>query len=197
MPGGKAPIVGAIAWCHERTLPAEVGEPESLLKWRRSKHPGPTAEELRQCRQQIREELARYFAFKNSTPLLTETERERQIRRTRDNPEELRNLDVNSRVIADRRKRWRKYDPKYEHYKPRGRRFPDPLLVFLIHDLVPIWKEVTGRLPGTREIEHPKQGEFPFYEWIADLFQGCGKDPPKEGAIRDILARPKKKKSGP
>lgn len=190
MPGGKAPIFGtAPAWCHERTLPPEVGDPQSLLKWRLPEHPERTEEQRRLWRLQTREALARYFAFQRSNHPLTITEREQQIRKARDNPQARRRLDINTRVVLDRRQRYG--DPQYGR---RGPRWPDPLLPFLIEDLKGIWGEATGRLPGTRD---PENGEFPFYEWIADLFQACDKKVPSEGAVRDVLARCKPKKSGP
>src|SRR5207302_10407223 len=116
-----------------RTLPTQVGDPECLLKWKRPKHPTPTLEQCERWRQRTREVLARYFASIETTPLLTTTERERRIQKAKTNPEALRKLDINSRVIADRRER---YGPQYGQ---RGPRWPDPLLADAVVELTGIW----------------------------------------------------------
>jgi hypothetical protein len=188
MPGGKAPIVGvAPAWCHERTLPPEVGDPQSLLKWRRPDHPKPTIEQCEHWRLQIREAMAKYLAFKDSTRLFTVTERNQRIREARGNPDA---LDINTRVIKDRRQRYGE-----DQYGIEGPKFRDPLLPALIIELEEIWRQATGRSASTRDPEPP--GEFPFHDWILDLFQACRKEAPKAGAVRDILERVKTEKSGP
>src|SRR5262249_9404105 len=111
MPRGKAPIVGVPpTWVHERTLPEEVGDPQLLLNWRQAKLPPTEAEQWDLWRQRTRNALARYFAFKGGTSLLTTTERKRRIHKSKGNPNALQKLDINLRVIADRRQRWSQLD---------------------------------------------------------------------------------------
>lgn len=196
MPRGKAPLVGVQpTWVHERTLPSAGGDPQFLVKWRSAKLPKPTSEEKAIWRLRTREACAKYFAFKRSNLVLTATEREHRIRKAKGNPTTQRNLDINSQVIADRRQRWPlEYGEKYENYEPPGGYWLDPLLVDKVCELAPVWEMATGRLPGTRDPESP--GQFPFHEWITDLFESCSKKPPKPGSVRDILAA-RSKKSGP
>ena len=188
MPGGKAPIVGAIGW--PKRLPYNVGLLQ-LQKWSSIRgHEKPSSEEFARLDQQIRDALGRYFGFRSGTPLLTQTERDKRIARAEKigTPEALQALDVNSRAVV-----YRRLSRGDSSYMPRGRRWRDPLLVDLVNELGRIWKAATGRSPRTID---PDRGEYPFYDWLADLFVACDEEAPREGAIIDILARPKPKKSG-
>lgn len=97
MPRGKAPIRGAIGW--PRKLPPSVGDPQLLLKWKRSDHPKPPPEELFRLCKQASEALGRYFGFQASTPLLTETKRGTQLRKGKRGDLSPLDLDVNTRAI--------------------------------------------------------------------------------------------------
>jgi hypothetical protein len=190
MPGGKAPIIGAIGW--PKRLPDNV-ELLQLGKWSPIRgHLQPSSEELARLDQQVREAVGRYFGFKSGTLLLTQTERDKRIAQALKigTPEALQALDVNSRAIV-----YRRLSRRDSSYVPRGRRWRDPLLVDLVNELATIWKALTGRSPRTID---PDGGEYPFYDWLADLFAICHKDDkaPSRGTIIDILAQPKPKKSG-
>ena len=180
MPGGKAPIVGATGWSRALILQEKVDDLQSLLKWRPLEHPEPTPDEREQWRRQICDALGRYFGFQ-STPLLTVTQRRDRLHAARQGKISPQLLDVGSRAAL------------YQGREPRGRRWPNPLLVFLVDDLVPIWTSATGLSPRTRDVHN---GKFPFYDWIAALFQACGNEAPKEGTVRDVLARQRPKNPG-
>jgi hypothetical protein len=192
MPRGKAAIVGAIGWSHARVLPETVGDPQLLLRWKLPQHRGPTSEESEGLREQIRDVLGSYFGYKASTPLLTETERRKLISMTQRGKIHPEVLDVNTRAIIYRRQR-------HGHsYEPRGRVWVDPLLVDPVNELARIWETATGRSPRTRDsLDLESRTGFYFYDWMAQLFKACGKQPPAKGTIRDILANPKLEKSGP
>jgi hypothetical protein len=132
--------------------------------------------------QQAREALGRYLGFRAGTPLLTETQRGRLLKKARRGDLHAHKLDVNTRAIL------------YRGRPARGRRWPDPLLPDLIAELSNIWQKATGRSPRTRD---PENGEFPFCDWVASLLKACKQEPPSERIIRDMLARPKLKKSRP
>jgi hypothetical protein len=168
MPGGKAPLLGAIGW--PRKLNA--ADPKLLLKWVRRGHPAPVEEELSRHCERISEALGHYFGYRESTPQLTQTERNRVLEKMRRGELSPDKADVNSRAIH------------YTGHKPRGGRRPDQLLVDLIRELAPIWQTVTGRSPHTKD--HIK-GERPFYSWVVELFEACKEPPPKQGSVSDIL----------
>jgi hypothetical protein len=190
MPRGKAAIVGAIGWSHAQVLPETVGDLQLLLRWKRPQHRGPSSEESERLRDRVREVLGSYFGYKASTPLLTETERRKLIRMTQRGKIHPEALDVNTRAIVYRRQR------HGDSCEPRGRGWVDPLLVDPVNELARIWETATGRSPRTRDSVDPKSA-FPCHDWIVELFEARGKQPPAEGTIRDILANPKFKKSGP
>ena len=192
MPTGKSAIVGAIGWSHARVLPETVGDLQSLLGWKRPQHRGPTPEESERLRERIRGALGSYFGYKATTPLLTETQRRKRIRMTQRGKIRPEALDLNTRAIIDRRQR------NGDAYEPHGRGWVDPLLVDPVNELARIWETATGRSPRTRDsLDLKSRNGFPFHDWIVELFEACGKQPPAEGTIRDILANPKLKKSGP
>jgi hypothetical protein len=180
MPSGKAAISGAIGW--PRRLPDTVGDPQSLLKWKRQGHPEPSSAELSALCQEAREALGRYLAFRASTPTPTKTQQDRLLRKARRGDLDPLKLDVNTRAIF------------YRGRPTRGRRWPNPFLPDLIIELSPIWERATGKSPRTRD---PQNNEFPFFDWVATLFADCREQIPVEHTIRDILARPTPRKSRP
>ena len=180
MPKGKAPIKGAIGW--PKKLPVNVADPQSLLKWKLPGHSEPSPDEISLLCEQTREALGRYLGFRDSTPLRTSTERSSLLHKVKRGDLSASALDVNTRQIL------------YDGREPRGRHLPDPLLPDLATELSTIWETVTGRSPRTRD---PEGGEFPFYDWIVDMFTACGQPLPSEHGIRDILATLKPKKSRP
>jgi hypothetical protein len=180
VPGGKAPIKGAIGW--PKRLSANVVDPQSLLKWILPGHSEPSPDEISRLCEQAREALGRYLGFRASTPLRTSTERRSLLHKAKRGDLSASALDVNTRQIL------------YDGREPRGRHRPDPLLLDLVTELSRIWQTVTGRSPRTRD---PEGGEFPFYDWIVDVFTACGQRRPPERRIRDILALPRPKKSRP
>jgi hypothetical protein len=115
MPGGKAAISGAIGW--PRRLPDTVGDPQSLLKWKRQGHHEPSSAELSALCQQAREALGRYLAFRASTPTPTKTQQDRLLKKARRGDLHPLKLDVNTRAIFYRGRP-----------APGGWRWPDPLL---------------------------------------------------------------------
>jgi hypothetical protein len=180
VPKGKAPIKGAIGW--PKKLPANVVAPQSLLKWKLPGHSEPSPDEISLLCERAREALGRYLGFRDSTPLRTSTERSSLLHKVKRGDLSASALDVNTRQIL------------YDGREPRGRHLPDPLLPDLVTELSTIWETVTGRSPRTRD---PEGGEFPFYDWIVDMFTACGQPPPSEHGVRDILATRKPKKSRP
>ena len=181
MPGGKASIVGAVGW--PRKLPETVGDPQLLLKWNREGHPEPSSAELSALCQQSRETLGIYLGFRASTLLPTKTQQNRLLRNARRGDLDPLKLDVNTRAILYRGRP-----------APGGRRWPDPLLFYPIIELSKIWETATGRSPRTRD---PENGEFPFFDWVASLFEACGQKVPAQHIVRGMLAGRKLKKSQP
>ena len=180
MPGGKAPIKGAIGW--PKRLCANVVDPQSLLKWILPGHSEPSPDNILFLCEQARDALGSYFGYRASTRLLTLTQRRSRLRKAKQGDLSASALDVNTRQIL------------YDGQEPRGRHWPDPLLPDLVTELSRIWQTVTGRSPRTRD---PEGGEFPFYDWIVDMFRACDQPPPSEHGVRDILALPRSKKSRP
>ncbi len=72
----------------------------------------------------------------------------------------------------------------------------DPLLVYLVLNLAPVWQQLTGLSPRTVDTE---TGEHPYAEWINKLFDPVREQqkvrnetplpPVTRGAVEDILAR--------
>ena len=181
MPKGKAPIRGAIGW--PKKVPEDVVDIQSLhSKWKLPGHSEPSSDQILLLGEQAREALGSYIGFRASTPLRTSTERRSLLRKAERGHLSQSALDVNTRAIL------------YTGREPSGRHWPDPLLPDLVTQLSRIWKTITGRSPRTRD---PETGEFPFYDWIVDMFKACDQPPPSEHGIRYILARPKPKKSRP
>jgi hypothetical protein len=181
MPKGKAPIGGAIGW--PKKLADNVVDLQSLYgKWKLPGHSEPSSDQILLLSEQARQALGSYIGFRASTPLLTSTQRRTLLRKAKRGDLNAFALDVNTRAIL------------YTGREPPGRHWPDPLLPDLVTRLSRIWETITGRSSRTRD---PETGEFPFYDWIVDMFGLCGQPPPPEHRVRDILVEPKPKKSPP
>jgi hypothetical protein len=200
MPTGKAPNFGWVGW--PKRAPKEFGAVAiaSLKKWRKPSTPEPLIKQIEQWKIQITTILARYFGSL-STPMLTETQRAKALKRGRralrnGDVAELQKLDVNTRAIV--------YREQSGTANLKMKRWPAPLLVDPIRELAVIWSKATGRSPRTIDrIEKENKrdrmggsGEYPFYEFIVDLFEAWGEKPPPRGSVIDILAQHKPKKSG-
>jgi hypothetical protein len=138
--------------------------------------------------QQTREALGRYLGFRAGTPLLTETQRGRLLKKARRGDLHPLKLDVNTRAIL-----YQGRPARGRRWPARGRRWPDPLLPDLIIALSSIWEKATGRSPRTRD---PQDGVFPFFDWVSSLFEAAGQKAPKQYIVRDML-KLKLKKSPP
>ncbi len=71
---------------------------------------------------------------------------------------------------------------------------PDPPLALLVHELIPVWRCVTGTSP------YPKNDRYghkvcPFSEWIGELIKAAGLPPPPKNTVPRLVRLQKKPKN--